>query len=329
MENKVLITGAAGYIGSVLTRELLNRGYFVRGMDILYFGDKSLEEIYSHPNFEFVKGDIRKKNDINVAIREMDAVVHLAAIVGDPACAKQPELAEETNWVATKSLYDLCSETNHIKQFIFASTCSNYGLMEGNGFVKEDSPLKPISHYAKMKVKFEKYLLKNIPSNGMAATSLRFSTVYGLSPRMRFDLTVNEFMREVTMGNELLVFGEQFWRPYCHVIDLARSCIIILKSDKEKVAQNVFGVGSTKENYTKHMIVDEILKLVPNANIKYVLKEEDPRNYRVDFLKINNELGFKITKTVPEGLREIHNSLKNGFINDPYDKKYQNLSITL
>jgi len=323
--NKVLITGSAGYIGSVLARKLLECGYYVRGMDILYFGGNSLEDIYNHPNFEFVKGDIRKKNDINVAIREMDAVVHLAAIVGDPACAKQPELAEETNWVASKLLYDLCSETNHIKQFIFASTCSNYGLMEGNGFVKEDSPLMPISHYAKLKVRFEEYLLNKINSNGMVATSLRFSTVYGLSPRMRFDLTVNDFIREVTMGKELVVFGEQFWRPYCHVEDLARSCILVLESDKKKVARNVFGVGDIKENYTKKMIVSEILKTVPKAKIKFIYKNEDPRNYRVDFSKIKNELSFKITKTVPDGLREVHSFLKSGLLSEPYSSKYTNV----
>lgn len=322
---KVLVTGAAGYIGSVLTRKLLEFGYYVRGLDILYFGGESLVEIYNHPNFEFVKGDIRKKDDINVGIRGMDAVVHLAAIVGDPACDKRPELAEETNWVATKSIYDLCSETDHIKQFIFASTCSNYGMMEGDGYVKEDSPLMPISHYAKLKVRFEEYLLNKVPSNGMVATSLRFSTVYGLSQCMRFDLTVNDFIREVTMGNELVVFGEQFWRPYCHVVDIARSCILVLESDRKKVAQNVFGVGDTKENHTKKMIVSEIIKIVPNAKIKYVHKEEDPRNYRVDFSKIKNELYFKITKTVPDGLREVYSFIKSGLQTEPYSSRHANV----
>ena len=293
-------------------------------MDILYFGGQSLVEVYNHPNFEFVKGDVRKKDDLNVGIKGMDSVVHLAAIVGDPACSKQPELAEETNWVATKTLYDMCSETNHIKQFIFASTCSNYGMMEGDGFVKEESPLGPISHYAKLKVRFEKYLLNKIPTNSMAATSLRFSTVYGLSPRMRFDLTVNDFIREVTMGKELIVYGEQFWRPYCHVVDLARSCILVLESGEEKVTQNVFGVGDTKENYTKKMIVEEILKIVPRANVKYIQKNEDPRDYRVDFSKIKNELGFEITKTVPDGLFEVYSFLDSGLLSDPYSIKYKN-----
>ena len=143
---------------------------------------------------------------------------------------------------------------------------------------------------------------------------------------MRFDLTVNDFIREVAMGKELIVFGEQFWRPYCHVVDLVRSCILVLESDRKKVDQNVFGVGDTKENYTKKMIVNEILKIVPRANIKFIQKEEDPRDYRVDFSKIKNELSFEITKTVPEGLFEVHSFLNSGLLSDPYSNKYKNVS---
>ena len=142
---KVLVTGAAGYIGSVLTRQLLNKGYFVRGLDILNFGGESLIGIYNNPKFEFIKGDVRKTKDLEKAIDGVDAVVHLAAIVGDPACAKEPEIAKETNWEASQMLFDLCNESTYIKQFIFASTCSNYGKMKGDGFVNEESPLNPVS----------------------------------------------------------------------------------------------------------------------------------------------------------------------------------------
>jgi len=144
---KILVTGAAGYIGSVLVRQLLDKGYNVRGADILYFGGESLISIYNHPNFEFMKGDIRQTEFVEKIISGITDIVHLAAIVGDPACAKQPELAEQTNWAASKLLFDKCSE-GKINQFIFASTCSNYGKMEGDGFVNEESPLKPVSLYA-------------------------------------------------------------------------------------------------------------------------------------------------------------------------------------
>ena len=324
MEN-ILVTGAAGYIGSVLVRQLLNKGCFVRGLDILNFGGESLLGIYNNPNFEFIKGDIRKTKDLQEAIYGIDAVVHLAAIVGDPACVKQPDVAKETNWIASKRLFDLCNNLKKVKRFIFASTCSNYGKMEGDGYFNENSPLKPISLYAKLKVKFERYLLESKIRDDFSPTSLRFSTVYGISPRIRFDLTVNEFVRELAFERDLIIFGEQFWRPYCHVEDLAKACITVLESDTEKVNHNVFGVGDTDENYQKKMLIDELLKIYPNGKIKYVHKNEDPRDYKVDFSKIKKILGFSITKKVPDGMNEIANILKKGLLVNPFDKKYQNI----
>lgn len=322
---RILVTGAAGYIGSVLVRQLLEKGYKVRGIDVLLFGGESLMSIYNHPNFEFVKGDLRDKEIVGKVLLDVDDVVHLAAIVGDPACSNQPDLANDINWKASKYLYDFCNEQTEIDHFIFASTCSNYGKMEVDDFLNEESELKPVSLYAELKVKFENYLLSNPIRDSFVPTALRFSTVYGLSPRMRFDLTVNEFIREVAFDKELLIFGEKFWRPYCHVEDLARSCVTVLEVETDKVKQNVFGVGDTQENYQKKMIADEILKIVPNANIKYVHKDEDPRDYRVDFTKIKEELGFQITKTVPNGLKEIYDILKNDVISDPYSKNYRNI----
>ena len=320
---KILVTGAAGYIGSILVRQLLGRNYKVRGLDILFFGGESLISIYNHPNFEFMKGDIREKETIEKALNGITDVVHLAAIVGDPACAKQPELANQINWGASKLLFDYCNKGN-INQFIFASTCSNYGKMKDDSSVTETSDLRPVSLYAELKVKFEKYLLDTNIRESFSPTALRFATVYGLSPRMRFDLTVNEFIREATMGKELEIFGEQFWRPYCHVEDLAGSCIKVLESPIDKVRKNVFNVGDTNENYSKKMIAEEILKIIPDAKIKYVKKNEDPRDYRVNFSKIKDELGFSITKTVNQGLIEVNNILKDGLILNPYSPNYQN-----
>ena len=325
MMEKVLVTGAAGYIGSVLVRQLLEKGYSVRGMDMLNFGGESLLGIYNHKNFEFIRGDIRKTNDIENATKDIFGVVHLAAIVGDPACAKQPRVAEETNWIATKQLFDICKSKDGIERFIFASTCSNYGKMEGDRYLNEDSPLNPVSLYAELKVKFEQHLLNSKIKENFYPTALRFATVYGISPRMRFDLTVNEFIKEVSLGKELVIFGEQFWRPYCHVEDLARACIYILEADPKIVDHNVYNVGDTSENYQKKMIAEEILKIVPTAKIKYVHKDEDPRDYRVEFTKITTELGYHITKKVPDGLREIFEIIKNGLITDTELAKYKNI----
>ena len=325
MSRKILVTGAAGYIGSVLVRQLLSRGYSVIGMDILNFGGESLVGVYNNPRFSFFKGDVRNEKDAKEGLKGVDAVVHLAAIVGDPACSKQPDLAKETNWESSKLLFNLAVEEKTVKNFVFASTCSNYGKMVGDGVVDEKSPLSPVSLYAELKVKFEKYILDSNTRTDFVPTSLRFATVYGISPRMRFDLTVNEFMREVAFDHKLRIFGEQFWRPYTHVEDLAASCILVLESDKQKIVREVFNVGDTNENYQKKMIAEEILKLVPSARISYVHKEEDPRDYRVNFSKIKESLGFRVTKTVPQGLKEIHSILQNGLLSDPFSSKYKNI----
>ena len=320
---RVLVTGGAGYIGSVLSRQLLQRGYRVRVLDSLVFGGEPIVDLLSDPNFEFVKDDI-KTVDATV-MSEVDAVAHLAAIVGDPACAKEPELAKSTNLEGSKHLYHL-AEANGVGRFVFASTCSNYGKMsDPNSFVTEESALAPVSLYAETKVGVEQVLLGQPPSNACKATCLRFSTVYGLSPRVRFDLTVNEFTKELALGRELVIFGEQFWRPYCHVVDLARSVVAILEAAEEKVAFNVFNVGDTEENYTKKMLVNGISEQIENCRIKYVQKDEDPRDYRVNFDKIRDAIGFKITKKVADGIREIHEAIANGFFVDADNSKYRNV----
>lgn len=321
---RVLVTGGAGYIGSVLSRQLLMKGYEVRVLDVLRFGGESLLGIYNHPNFEFTKGDVRCETDLIQAVNGVDAVVHLAAIVGDPACVKEPDLARKTNLIASKNLFDICHQTKRIERFIFASTCSNYGKMEGDEFINEESPLRPVSLYAELKVEFETYLLESQVRSDFIPTSLRFATVYGLSPRMRFDLTVNEFTRDVALGKKLLIYGEQFWRPYCHVEDLARACILVLESEAKKVDHNVFGVGDTEENYQKKMLADMLQKIDPKMIVEYVHKAEDPRDYRVDFSKIRDQLNFKINHNVSDGMKSIFKVVSQGIISDPENQKYSN-----
>jgi len=321
----VLVTGAAGYVGSILVRLLLKSGYTVRGLDVLLFGGESLIGIFSDPNFAFIRGDIRDKETLAIAIEGVDAVLHLAAIVGEPACVKQPELAKETNWDAAKTLFDMSEGNSCVKSFVFASTCSNYGKMKDGRHVKEDSPLHPLSLYAELKVGFEKYLLESKTRHDFIPTALRFGTVHSLSPRMRFDLTVNEFVRELTLGKTLEVYGPQFWRPYIHIEDAARAYVHILESDPDKVDHNVFNVGDTDQNYQKKMLVDEMVKVMPNAQVKFYPKDEDPRDFKVDFSKIRNELGWKISKDVPTGIREMHSALESGLISDPYSSKYREI----
>lgn len=322
---RVLVTGGAGYIGSVLVKILLNKGFKVRVIDNLMYGGESIIELLENQDFEFVKGDVRNKDDLKIALSDVDAVAHLAAIVGDPACAVDPELTRSINLVGSKLVYEV-AEMMGVKKFIFASTCSNYGKMENpNEYVTEKSKLAPVSLYAETKVEIELFLLGQSKNNTCKPTCLRFSTVYGLSPRARFDLTVNEFTKELAMGRELVVFGEQFWRPYCHVDDLSRSVVTCIEASDDKVAFEVFNVGDTTENYQKQMIVDEILKHIPDGKVKYVTKNEDPRDYRVSFEKITKELGFEITKKVPDGIKVIKKAVEEGFILNPDDPKFKNV----
>ena len=326
--NNILVTGGAGYVGSGLLRELLQKQYTVTCVDSLMFGGESLLDIWHNEKFTFIKCDINDLDKFNkiLTANHFDAVIHLAAIVGDPACKLNSDLATKTNWVSTKWLLDKCKEIG-IPKFLFASTCSNYGKMDNpESYVDENSNLAPVSLYAELKVKFEQYMLNEIQkSENFSPTALRFSTVYGLSPRMRFDLTVNEFTKDLALDKELVIFGEQFWRPYCHVKDFSNAFITVLKSPYKKVAYNVFNVGDTSENYTKQMLIDEIKKVLPNSKIKYVEKNEDPRDYRVNSDKIKRELGFKITMRVPDGIDEVRRMVQEGVIQDPEDQRYYNI----
>ena len=234
---KTVVTGGAGYVGAGLLRALLKEGHRVVCVDKLLFGGESIIDLWHEPNFVFRKVDINDHPALDEVLAEFDyhTVIHLAAIVGDPACKREPELATETNWESTRYLVDRCKELS-IPRFLFASTCSNYGKMsDPSAYVVETSELSPVSLYAELKVKFEKYMMEEMEkSDDFCPVSLRFSTVYGISPRMRFDLTVNEFTKELAMGRELVIFGEQFWRPYCHVKDFSGAFITAMEAPRKR-----------------------------------------------------------------------------------------------
>ncbi len=327
MVKNIMVTGGAGYVGSPFVGLLLKSNYNVIVVDNLSFGGDALLGVWFHPNLKFIKGDIALPEFQKRVFAEnkIDAIVHLAAIVGDHACAKQPKLAKKVNLDASIQMLNLAIE-NKVKRFLFASTCSNYGKMANfDSYLDESSSLSPVSLYAELKVEFENIILNELEkTDSFCPTSLRFATVYGLSPRMRFDLTVNEFTKELALGRELEVFGERFWRPYCHVYDFARAMLLLLSCDKEKTAYNVFNVGDTHENFQKKTIVEEIQKIIPDAKIKYIHKDEDPRDYRVSFNKINSELGFAISKKLSDGIKEIKYLIDNRVILNPDDPKYRN-----
>jgi nucleoside-diphosphate-sugar epimerase len=318
------VTGGAGYVGSTLVADLLAGGRAVRVLDSLAVGDgRSLLHFWADPRFEFVRGDVRDPDVGAAALENVDAVVHLAAVVGDPACKRDPERAREVNLEATRSLL-AASRAAGVARFLFASTCSNYGKMEdGAGYVTEDWDLRPVSLYAETKVAAELDVLA-ASDERLATTCLRFATVYGTSPRMRFDLTVNEFTRDAFVNRELVVYGEQFWRPYIHVRDAARAIVTVLEAPSERVRGGVFNVGNTGENYRKQDLVQFLLERLPETRVERVPQADDPRDYRVSFDKITSLLGYETSRVVPDGLDEVIRLLGSDVIPDPFAPTFRN-----
>jgi nucleoside-diphosphate-sugar epimerase len=320
----VLVTGGAGYIGSLLVDELLRRGWSVRVLDAFAVGDgRSLLPVWGRPGFEFVRGDVRDPIVRAAALAHVDAVVHLAAIVGDPACARDPDRAREVNLRATVELVDEAAASG-VRRFLFASTCSNYGKMQnGDVLATEEWELRPVSLYAETKVAAELEVLAR-STEELATTCLRFATVYGASPRMRFDLTVNEFSRDALLSRELMVYGEQFWRPYVHVRDAVRAVSAVLEAPTESVGGEVFNVGHSRENYRKQDLIAFLLERIPDMVVERVAQQDDPRDYRVGFDKIESRLGFETMRTVPGGIDELIALLQSGAISDPFAEVYRN-----
>jgi nucleoside-diphosphate-sugar epimerase len=320
----ILVTGGGGYIGSTLVPLLLADGHRVRVLDTLLHGGNSLLGVWPDPNFEFVHGDICDREKLRAAVSGIDAVVHLAAIVGDPACSRQPDLARAVNLQASLALIEE-SQRARVSRFLFASTCSNYGKMkDGSAYATEDTELAPVSLYAETKVAVEKALLEDRRNGNWCPTPMRFATIFGVSPRMRFDLTVNEFTMEMLTNKHLKVFGEQFWRPYIHVKDAARAIRLVLSSPASKVASRVFNAGATDQNFQKQQLVEMIRPYAPDAVVEFVHKDEDPRDYRVSFTRITEELGYKITRTVAQGIQEVANLVNSNVIGNFGDKGYRN-----
>lgn len=319
----ILIVGGAGYLGSVLCRKLLERGYRVKVLDNLMYGDEGIKDLYENDNFEFIKGDIRDIQTVMDSIKGVDAVIHLAAIVGDPASTINPEETIEINYLGTKMLAEVC-KYNQINRFIFASTCSVYGSShDPDEFLNEDSPPNPVSLYAEMKLKSEEGLMDLIDEN-FSPTIFRMATLYGLSPRMRFDLVINLLTAKAAIDKKITIFGGEQWRPFLHVEDAAEAYIRCLEAPIDKIRGEIFNVGSNEQNYTINEIGEMIKKFIPEAQIIREEKNKDRRNYKVSFDKIEKILGFKPKYGVEDGIKQIYASIKEGKFKNYTDPKYSN-----
>jgi nucleoside-diphosphate-sugar epimerase len=313
----VLVVGGAGYVGNVLVRRLLAAGHRVRVLDRLLFEHGSaLAGLFEEPAFSFQLGDLRRDDDLDRALGGITDVVLLAALVGDPICRKYPDLAREVNDAGSKRLFELLAGRG-IDRFVFTSTCSNYGLRDSEEPATEVSELAPLSLYAETKVEFEQFVLAREAEWDVCPTLLRIATAYGLSQRMRFDLTISEFTRTLAVGEELVVYDADTWRPYCHVADISRAIMTVLDAPADDVRGEVFNVGHSDENYTKRMVVEAVQeKLGGVGKVQFTEGGQDPRNYRVAFDKIRDRLGFEAEHRVPETVGRLIEAIRAGAFPD-------------
>ncbi len=334
-ERHVIVTGAAGYIGSLLVSELLRAGFLVTGIDSLLFGGESLMPFLHHPDFHFIKGDVTEARTIKDAIRDEqfsdghwplpDAIVHLAAIVGFPACqAVGRQVAWRYNVDATRGVFEQSCDL-HIRRLIFASTYSNYGLMPDGKPVTEESPLTPQSLYAETKIAAEEYLLTQKDAE-TGPLLFRFATLYGISPRTRFDLIVNQFVLDAYTRRHLLIYQRGYSRSFVHVRDVVRGILLGLDIPDTKARGQIYNLGAANGNYTKDQIVNLVLKRMPETMVEYkdLTFGGDMRDITVSFAKIKRELGFETTLDVDDGIRDLLFALKSGLIRNPQDERYRN-----
>lgn len=292
---RVLVTGGAGYVGCTLTPRLLEEGHEAVIFDNLLYGGRGLLPFFAHPRFRFIKGDVRDQAALREAVKDVDAIIHLAAIVGYPACKKDPRMAEDVNIGGTRNLLAVRSKSQPI---LYASTGSNYGAYRG-GLCTEETPLNPVSLYGVSKTEAE----KNILAAGNAV-SFRFATAFGVSNRMRLDLLINDFVYRALKERSLILYEKEFKRTFIHVRDMANSFLFCLRSFG-RMKDEIFNVGSEKLNYSKEEIALKIREKIPfYLHFADVGKDEDERNYEVSYEKIRR-LGLEVTVDLDQGVDEL------------------------
>jgi len=315
----ILILGGAGYIGSILVRELLAAGRRVRVLDSLVYGDRAIRDIFGHPNFELKVGDCRKIQDVVGAIKGAQSVIHLAAIVGDPACEVDRQTSLQINYAATRMLIEIV-RGNGIKRFVFASSCSVYGATDL--LMDENSTVKAVSLYGQTKIDSEEALLE-AHSNNFYPVILRLATVFGLSYRPRFDLVVNLLTAKAFKEGTITVFNGTQWRPFIHVRDVAAGIVRVLEAPLPLVRGEVFNLGDNRMNLQLSQLAEKLLAVFPNTKVQH-MENSDRRNYRVSFDKIRRQLGFQCLLSLEDGIQEFQRAFANNLILDYRDPLYYN-----
>lgn len=299
---RVLVVGGAGYIGSMVVRRLLTDGHSVTALDMGLYGFGSLESIAS--NIILIKGDARDETVARKALENIDAVVYLAEIVGDPACKLCPKLATSINFDGPCQFARLAKGAG-IARFIYSSSCSVYGVAPNDALLTEDSPLHPASLYAELKIQTENYL-RSIGSEHFQPIILRFATAHGLSYRPRFDLVVNVLTARAVVEKNIVIKGGQEWRPLIHVQDIAATVSAMLVHTFALPGIQIFNVGFSDENYTILELGTIVEKKVPGTRLSLLDQaDEDRRSYRVDFSHLQKEFGLTPSHRVADSVEEL------------------------
>jgi nucleoside-diphosphate-sugar epimerase len=318
--SRICVVGGAGFLGSILIELLLDEGHQVTILDALLYGDEGIRHLIDRPGLSLVPGDLRDITATVRAFRHADAVVHLGALVGDPACNIDERLTLEINRDATAKAAAIARGLG-IDRFVFASTCSVYGA--SGDVLDEDSPLDPISVYARSKLESEQLLLAQ-SGEGFWPTVLRLGTLYGRSQRERFDLVVNLLTAQAVVTGEITVFGGSQWRPFVHVRDAADAVLRCLQAPCSAVGGRVFNVGADDQNHTLAGIAEIIRSAVPGARVHVAPATAEEADYRVCFARIRSAIGFAPRRTVADGVAEIAASILGGAVADYTDARYSN-----
>lgn len=316
----ILVVGGAGYLGIVLTNLLTEHGFRVRVLDIFAHNNFALYSVPRQNQIEIVRCDIRDIRNIVSALQGVYGVALLAAVVGDPAGQKNPKDTAEINYLAAKMIAE-CAKYAQVNRLVYASTCSVYGV--GSDVSDEEAPLNPVSHYAKTKIAAEQGML-SIADADFAPTILRLSTLYGVSPRMRFDLVVNTLTLHAIANGRIKIFGGKQWRPLLHVEDAARAFVACFMANKSLIASRIFNVGSEQENYQIETLGNIVVDRFPGTVLEVNEKLEDARNYRVSFERIQNTLGYAVVHSVPKALDSIGDFVKQHSEDDLFSGRYFN-----
>jgi nucleoside-diphosphate-sugar epimerase len=321
----VLVTGGAGYLGSVLVPLLLQQGYEVSVVDLFLFGEAPLLPMASNPRLHVYHADIVRLHELGELCRDVDAVVHLASISNDPSCDIDPNLSIRTNFLATAALAQR-ARAEGVQQFIFASSCSVYGAASGRP-LDELSHTGPVTLYALTKLMSEHEVLQ-LSSHDFRVSVLRFSTLFGLSPRMRFDLAINYMTKRTIEGVPIMVNGSgQQYRPFVHIRDAANAILSVLRADPAVVRGQTFNVGGDHLNYTLQALAEEIQRAVPDAEVQRASMGDDVRSYRVRFEKVRQALGFVPAYSVADAVEEITEAAGSGRLTNLDDERYYNIAL--